>query len=119
MKITRVNFKGRQSIMGVGNGNSNLILGIPCDVAWGGGKITSLEYSATLGALVIGKGSRFERTNTAERTNLQSFDFALVPWANVDCACGVADDQVEVAPVSPVDPPPAKPIQQQGQSRRQ
>jgi len=128
MKITRVNFKNRQIIMGVGSANSQLCVGVACDTQWGGGKITSLEYDPITASLAIRKGARFERINEGERAGMPSFDVALVPWLNVDCACMV-DEEAPKALVSPVvmemlkeakeaDPPPAKPIPQQGQSRR-
>lgn len=123
MQITRVNFKTRQTVMGVGSAKSQLSPGEACDTAWGGGTIQSMEYDAQTGSLAIRKNGRFERVNQGERATLKSFDVALVPWINVDSACAV-EDAVEAPKVEPkIEPakeelPPAKPIQQGGQQRR-
>lgn len=94
MKITKVKFKSSaQPVIGVRGGMAYISIGDDCDNAWGGGKVTSLEYDRATHSLAIRKGKPFERVAPTERGGMQTFDAALVAWDNVDNACAVDEPQ--------------------------
>ena len=123
MKLIQAHVEESIRIPTIHNGGSHLFVGMGCSVAWGGGKITSLEYDVSKNSLAIRKDRKFKNAQKQEE-----YDVELVPWSRVIRASGV-DEKVATQPAGAKDganpdgealskepeqdPPPARPIPQE------
>ena len=148
LKIHTVQLTGNLSFIGLQARAAVVAVGDDTDHAWGGGRITSLEYDRKWNGVLVRKEKPFRHIGGV----LKPFDVAVIPWQHVLMARVVDEpDAVQAAAPAaiqtqntptakipdcskcgqfsngkplcekcdkPQDPPPAKPVQQQSSQRR-